>query len=217
MRLREKFLRHCLLSTVTFYFETPFWFLSEEIPFESYWNGKIYVICWYSFTQPPDCLGSRALLSHNNVHCAVSIIANAMNRDVRPDRLLRSRNRRETAGTCWRRGCRMETVFSLKIPEQLCLHPVSPSWTKAYSYLLLHPPEFFASSCLTQASMKVLFYSRDFISERRKKSAMGKKATGHLCDHVSEQGTLAILLVSKASLLLSYFGNDNQCSWCRME
>lgn len=142
MRLREKFLRHSFLSTVTFSFETPFWFLSEEIPFESYWNGKIYVICWYSFTQPPDCLGSRVLLSHNNIHYAVNIIAKAVNRDVRPDRLLRSRSRRDTAGTCWRRGCRMESVFSLKISVQLCLHPVSPSRTKAYSYLLLQPPEF---------------------------------------------------------------------------
>lgn len=166
-------------------------------------GGLVYIICRYSFIQPPNCLESRVLLSYNKVYYTVTIIANAMNRNVWQDGLFRSRNRRETAGTCWT-WWQTETIFFSQDLRAAVLTPSFPQAELKSIHIFYYTRQSFCLILFNTASVKALFYSTDFISERRKKTDNAQEGVEHLLDHISEQEPLAILSVGEASFLVHY-------------
>jgi hypothetical protein len=89
----------------------------------------------------------------------------------------------------------MNTLFSR--PPCSCAYIQRPKLKQSiHSFYYTHQSCCFI--LFNAAAVKALFYSRDFISERRKETDDEREATEHLCDHVSEQETLAILTAKLA-------------------
>lgn len=91
--------------------------------------------------------------------------------------------------------------------QDLCAAVLTSSFPRADAksiHIFYYTHQSFCFILFHTAAIKALFCSRDFISERRKKTNNEREATEHLCDHVSEQETLAILSVGKTSFRVHY-------------